>query len=170
MIHFVVFVFVCLLAASRSFVFHKTRAGRTSHKIAASPDPMASPASHRIAPVREDMEKLAIMLANITEYLDTQPEKAMTIASKDMAWLYQRDVPKLTQMLLNEVPAVRQDNAMMRAYMFLIDFLEAVGKETTAMLKQNQETFRKLLEAAKASEKALDAHIAANTQKVTISS
>jgi hypothetical protein len=117
-------------------------------------------------PVFEDMEYLAIMLANITEVMDIAPEQALTIVSRDMGWLYSRDVPKLTQMLLNEVPSVRQDNAMMRAYMFLMDFLEAVGNETTALLKQNQETLRKLMENAKLSEKALNDHIAANSDKL----
>ena len=73
------------------------------------------------------------MLANITEVMDVTPEQALTIVSQEMGWLYSRDVPKLTQILLNEVPSVRQDNAMMRAYMFLMDFLEAVGKETTGI-------------------------------------
>ena len=41
-------------------------------------------------------------------------------------------------MLLNEFPSFRQDTVMMRSYMFLLDFLEAVGKETSKMLKLQQ--------------------------------
>lgn len=126
----------------------------------------AQPTFEKIEPVFEDMEVLAMLLANITEVLDVAPEKAMTLVSKDMGWLFARDVPKLAQMLLNELPSVRQDNQMMRAYMFLMDFLEAVGKETAVMLKKNQANLRKLMDAAKVSEQALDQHIKANKQEL----
>ena len=41
---------------------------------------------------------------------------------------------------------------MMRAYMFVMDFLETVSKETAKRLKVNQSLLRHLLEAAKTSE------------------
>lgn len=54
----------------------------------------AQPTFEKIEPVFEDMEVLAMLLANITEVLDVAPEKAMTLVSKDMGWLFARDVPK----------------------------------------------------------------------------
>jgi hypothetical protein len=45
---------------------------------------------------------------------------------------------------------------MMRAYMFLIDFLEAVVTETSTMQKTNQKLLRLVLEGAKVSEQQLD--------------
>ena len=41
-------------------------------------------------------------------------------------------------MILAELPELRKDEEMMRAYMFLMDFLEVVSKETAARLKANQ--------------------------------
>jgi len=112
--------------------------------------------SSMLPPTLEDMKEMAFILANITDHLDTQPEVALSVASQHMGWLFSRNVPKLTQMLLQEYPSVRQDNGMMRAYLFLVDFLEAVGKETQVMLKKNQNTLRLLLEAAKVSEAEVD--------------
>jgi hypothetical protein len=109
-----------------------------------------------IEPTFADMKEMAFLLANITEHLDTQPELAMTVASQKMGWLYSRDVPKLTQMLLQEFPSFREDQGMMRAYMFLIDFLEAVVTETSTMQKTNQKLLRLVLEGAKVSEQQLD--------------
>lgn len=47
------------------------------------------------SPNFDDMKYLAFLLANITEVMDTQPELALTIVSKQMGWLYSRNVPKL---------------------------------------------------------------------------
>ena len=69
-------------------------------------------------------------------------------------------------MLLNKVPVLREDQAMMRAYLFLIDFLEAVSKETSKKVKQNQNYLRHLLEATKTSEKELDRYIKEKREKV----
>jgi small nuclear ribonucleoprotein (snRNP)-like protein len=73
-----------------------------------------------------------------------------------MGWLYSRDVPKLTQMMLNEFPALRNDDGMMRSYCFVLDFLEAVVKETSTMLYKNRRTLKLILEAAKISEQEVD--------------
>ena len=118
-------------------------------------------------PTFADMKEMAYLLANVTEHLDTQPELAMTVASQRMGWLYSRDVPKLTQMLLQEFPSFREDQGMMRAYMFLIDFLEAVVTETSSMQKNNQKLLRLVLEGAKVSEQQLDLVIQENRGPLT---
>lgn len=69
-------------------------------------------------------------------------------------------------MLLAEFPSFRQDTVMMRSYMFLLDFLEAVGKETSKMLKIQQNNLRLLLEATKVSEEKLNEHISLNKETV----
>jgi hypothetical protein len=69
-------------------------------------------------------------------------------------------------MLLAELPTLRQDKGMMRAYMFLLDFLEAVGGETTSRISAHQQLMRGLLEAAKISETAFDDFIARKSEKV----
>ena len=120
-----------------------------------------------LEPTFEDMKQMAFILSNVTEHLDTQPELALSVASANIGWLLQRQVPKLTQMLLTEYPALRQDNGMMRAYLFLLDFLEAMAKETGNMIEINQKALRLLLEAAKGSENALDECIGANSELVT---
>jgi len=53
---------------------------------------------------------------------------------------------------LSEFPVLRKDSGMMRAYIFMLDFLETVSKETANRLKANQSLLRQLLEAAKVSE------------------
>jgi len=40
------------------------------------------------------MEQMAFILANVSTSLDSAPEVALTIASKEMGWLFARDVPK----------------------------------------------------------------------------
>ena len=55
---------------------------------------------------------------------------------------------------------------MMRSYMFLMDFLEAVTKETSSMLKSQQSLMRSLLEAAKVSEAKLNDFFSSNIEKV----
>jgi ubiquitin C-terminal hydrolase len=73
---------------------------------------------------------------------------------------------RLTEKLLSEQPTLRKDQGMTRAYMFLLDFLEVVSKETAKTLKENQSHMRSLLEAAKVSESELDRHIHENCEKV----
>jgi hypothetical protein len=114
----------------------------------------------RIAPTFDDMKVLATILANVTDNLDSQPDVAFTIASQNMGWLYSRNVPQLTQMMLNEFPSIRNDDGMMRAYMFLVDFLEAVAKETSDMLKKNQKNLRLIFEASKVGEDEVNEQIA----------
>lgn len=87
-----------------------------------------------------------------------------------MGWLYSRNVPALTEMMLREFTSLRQDEGMMRGYMFLMDFLEAVAKETSDLLKKNQRSLKLILEAAKVSEAALDKQIAALNEEVLASS
>jgi hypothetical protein len=109
-----------------------------------------------LEPTFEDMKKVAFILANVSDSLDTNPEIALTVCSQNMGWLFARDLPGLAQMLLTEYPALRQDTGMMRGYMFLLDFLEAVGSETSKLLKKNQDAMKSLLEAMKTSEQAVD--------------
>ena len=112
--------------------------------------------SQLMAPNLDDMKRMAFLLANVSDVLDTNPEVALSLASQNMGWLFARDVPGLTQLLLKEYPALRQDSGMMRGYMFLVDFLEAIGRETSNLLKKNQAAMKTLLEAMKVSEAAVD--------------
>jgi hypothetical protein len=119
-----------------------------------------------IEPNFEDMKEMAFILANITEHLDTKPELSLSVLSQKMGWLYSRDIPKLTQMLLQEFPGFRKDEGMMRSYMFLMDFLEAVVNETVTMQKTNQKALRLLLEAAQTSEAQVDQAITNNKEQL----
>jgi hypothetical protein len=120
-------------------------------------------------PTFEDMKEMGVILADITDCLETQPEKAISIASQKMGWLYARNLPKLTEMLLKEFPQFRKDTGMMKSYMFILDFLEVVVKETSTMQKNNQRTLRTLLEAAKVSEAQVDTVIRENKDEVSSS-
>lgn len=69
-------------------------------------------------------------------------------------------------MILTELPELRKDKGMMRAYMFLLDFLEAISNETSTRLKSHQHLLRSLLEAAKISEDALNDFFTSKADKV----
>lgn len=116
-----------------------------------------------LAPTVDDMKRMAFILANVSDALDTNPEVALSIGSQNMGWLFARDVPALTQMMLSEYPTLRQDKGMMRGYLFLVDFLEAIGKQTSNLLKKNQNAMKLLLEAMKVSENAINEVIESTT-------
>ena len=120
-----------------------------------------------LEPSKADMRQLAFILANVSDSLDQQPEAALSIVSQNMGWLFARDVPALTQMLLQEYPALRQDTGMMRGYMFALDFLEAVGSETSKLLKKNQRGLKLLFDAMKISEAEVNRVIEDNSKELT---
>jgi len=41
-----------------------------------------------------DIQKLAFILANVTDHLESSPAVALSILSQEMGWLYSRNVPK----------------------------------------------------------------------------
>ncbi|KAJ1414464.1 hypothetical protein B484DRAFT_165144 [Ochromonadaceae sp. CCMP2298] len=47
-----------------------------------------------LLPNYEDMQHMAMILANMTDSLDSSPDVAMSIVSQQLGWLYSRDVPK----------------------------------------------------------------------------
>lgn len=120
-----------------------------------------------LEPSKADMRQLAFILANVSDSLDQQPEAALSIVSQNMGWLFARNVPALTQMLLQEYPALRQDTGMMRGYMFTLDFLEAVGSETSKLLKKNQRGLKLLFDAMKVSEAEVNRVIEDNSKELT---
>lgn len=54
-----------------------------------------------------------------------------------------------------------------RAYFFALDFLEAIVKETSGLLSRHQGTLKKIMEASKLSEIAIDKVMAANYLEVS---
>jgi len=46
------------------------------------------------APNLSDMKYFALTLANITDSLETAPEKALTIVSSEIKWLLSHNIPK----------------------------------------------------------------------------
>ena len=115
----------------------------------------------------EDMKVVAAILANITDHINTNPGYAMRVVTDNMSFLYTRNIPILTQMLLKEYPELKQDKLMLNSFMFLIDFLEAVTKETTNLLSQNRDLLRLVLESAKTSESKFEEVIMNNKKKVS---
>ena len=130
-----------------------------------------------------DMQKLGVLLADISGCFETSiistPEeeaqlakegtkKALKVVTAEMKWLYRRNIPGLVQMLLQspQGPILRQNTSIMNAYLFIIDFLEAVANESSS-LKLNQSSLRTLLEAAKKGEDAVDEVIRKDVQAFT---
>jgi hypothetical protein len=133
-----------------------------------------------------DMQKLGVLLADISSCFETSiistitPEeeaqfakeatkKALKVVTNEMKWLYRRNIPGLVQMLLQSPQGsiLRQNVSIMNAYLFIIDFLEAVANETSASLKSNQSSLRSLLEAAKKGESAVDEIIRKDVKSYT---
>jgi len=114
-----------------------------------------------------DVEKFGLLLSNITETLESSAEQALTLASENLNWLLERNLPALATQLLQDVPELREDENMMHSYIFLMDFLEAVVKETSDMTSRNQNTMKQLLEAAQSGGESLDACIKANRETFT---
>lgn len=94
-----------LLAYGVSTAFHNSfkpvykhaDAGRLDRSFRLGDSPF-DPKKSSIVPVNEaDMKYVAYLLANLTEHLDTSPEKALTLASQNMGWLYSRDIPGFVQ-------------------------------------------------------------------------
>ncbi len=70
-------------------------------------------------------------------------------------------------MLLSEFPVLRQDQAMMRGYLFILDVLEEIGKSTARLVQTNQNLMQSLLEASKVSEEYLDEFIRTKADEVS---
>jgi hypothetical protein len=121
----------------------------------------------QVEPNHEDTLKMGEILKDINAMIQTKPESAINVISTNLGFLLSRKVPTLTQMLLADQPAYRQDQGMMKAYMLILDFLEALGKETQEVLKRNQNSLRILLEATKISEAKIDEVIAENREQLT---
>lgn len=49
----------------------------------------------KIAPANyEDMRTYAFLLSNVTDCMDSAPEQALSLLSKNLGWLFSHDVPK----------------------------------------------------------------------------
>ena len=72
-------------------------------------------------------------------------------------------------MVLADQPAVREDEGMMHAYLFILDFLDTVTDESKQQMQDHQAFLRFLLEAAAKSGQELDQYIAQNTETVSFS-
>ena len=70
--------------------------------------------------------------------------------------------------MLQEFPQTRKDNNIQAAYSFVLDFLELTAKETQNMIKSNQLTLKKLLEAVKISEQTLEKLFIIEKEKVSL--
>ena len=104
-----------------------------------------------------DVELFSEILTSTTEALqEDEAAKALTIVSANVDFLLKTNVPSLAQNLLNEIPSLRDDEAMQQGYSFIMDFLEAVVTETASLVKRNQELLRYILEAAKEGEDSLE--------------
>jgi hypothetical protein len=120
----------------------------------------------QMEPTFEDMIKVGDILKDINSMITENPEAAVNVISANLGFLFSRNIPKLTQMLLSDQPSFREDQGLMKAYMFTLDFLEAVSKETQAVLKRNQNLLRILLEATKVSEAKVEEIIAENREQM----
>jgi hypothetical protein len=88
---------------------HRTRATTSPVLRVAQTSELEAAQPSLLQPNLEDMNRLAYILANVTDHLDIAPETALTIASQEMGWLYQRNVPKYcrhARLLPSTIPTV----------------------------------------------------------------
>ena len=60
------------------------------------------------------------------------------------------------KIMYNETPESKDDQNIQLAYEFLLNFMEATANETQSMVLKNQLLLKKIIEAAKISEKSID--------------
>ena len=113
------------------------------------------------------MDKFTLLLTNFAEKLKKEPESALTVASENVEWLLSVNLPSLAQRLLDDVPAMRDDEGMMKAYIFLMDFIDVVSAEMTNYVTKHQASMRLLLDAAGKDEVTLEAAIVENKERLT---
>ena len=70
-------------------------------------------------------------------------------------------------MLVTEFPEVRSFEAMARANSFVLEFLELVAKETKQMMSTHQLSLKKLLEASRISENAINTLLSREREQFT---
>jgi len=75
---------------------------------------------------------------------------------------------RLANLMLAEKPALRDDEEMMQAYVFLMDFLESFSESMGDMVRANQLLLKELLDAAKISEQNFDQYVEDNRAKVRV--
>jgi folate-binding protein YgfZ len=101
-------------------------------------------------PTITDMKQFTYILANITDNLEKgKPESALSTVSQQIGWLLSHNIPGLVNMLLKEYPVLRNDEGMMKGYLFIIEFLTAISNETKIRTKKHQNSLKILLETAK---------------------
>lgn len=74
---------------------------------------------------------------------------------------------RLANLMLAEQPALRDDEEMMQAYVFLMDFLESFSESMGDMVRASQVLLKELLDAAKISEESFDQYVEDNRAKVS---
>ena len=85
---------LCLITCSNSFIgfdHFNTISYKTKffNQFSSTSSPTAL-----LPPTREDMKQFGYILANVTDNIDSSPEIALSITSKNMGWLYTRNIPK----------------------------------------------------------------------------
>ena len=81
-------LFGCILDICKSFRAFHSKVNYRRHAI----ENLASDSVQYLPTTAEDMQRLAFILANISDHIDTKPEVALSIASVEMGWLYSRNV------------------------------------------------------------------------------
>lgn len=73
---------------------------------------------------------------------------------------------RLTQMMLQQYPALRQSKTTLQAYYLILNAMEVMAQEKKKMIMANQELLKELIVAAKVSENQLKGFFAKNLDRV----
>jgi hypothetical protein len=78
-----------------------------------------------------------------------------------------KTINRITERMLSDTPAFRQNIALSVAYEFVMDFLESVGNEMNSLVNRNQELLKSVFDAFKTDEEKFDKFLSENMQNVS---
>jgi hypothetical protein len=118
------------------------------------------------AVTRDDMEQLRTIFETTASAIESDNvEQALSTVSKNLRFLFGKNIPKLTEMMLQEHTSLRQSKSTMQAYYLIITTMDVMAREKKEMIGKSQELLRELLLAAKVSESHLKIFLENNLNK-----
>lgn len=106
-------------------------------------------------PKYEPMKKFSMILANVTEHLKN-PDEAMQIVSVNTPWLMSQNLPNLTNLMLETIPALRKDDMMCLAFDFMMECLFHITSATASVSNEIEKLLQDVIVASSISTEELD--------------
>eukprot|EP01033_Poteriospumella_lacustris_P008588 gene8588-6181_t len=119
-------------------------------------------------PTPSDMEALKNIYSDMATAIEGENvEQALRLVSSNVGFVFRKNIPKLTEMMLRRYPELRANEYVLQAYYLILNAMEALAAEKKQMVERNQAVLRELVMAAKVSEAQLRSFLAANVDKIS---